>query len=125
MHIGVSLVSNSSVTCPGDTILFTCTQPGTSLQWRVDPPEDSGLMSAIQNNIFIASLSQVGQAYTLGEGMVIFEATFEGSEDGVMISILINLSEVSLLNGSIVTCTTTGVDIFPIQSQLTILSVGE
>ena len=119
------MVSNSSVTCPGDTVLFTCKQLGTSLQWRIDPPEDSGLMSATQDNIFIASLSQVGQTYIFGEDMVIFEATFEGSEDGVMTSTLINLSEVSLLNGSFVTCSTTGVDILPIQSQLTILSVGE
>ncbi len=111
--------------CPGETILFTCNQTGTSLQWKVDPPEESSLMSAVQDNVFIASLSQVGQSYTFGEDMVMFEATFIGSEDGVMTSTLINLNEVSLLNGSNVTCITTGVDSLPMKSQLTILSAGE
>ena len=82
-------------------------------------------MSAVQDNIFVASLSQVGQSYTFGEDMVMFEATLIGSEDGVMTSTLINLSEVSLLNGSNVTCSTTSVDTLPTMSRLIILSAGE
>ncbi len=122
MHIDGFLVTNSSVVCPGDTLLFICMQPGTSLRWRVDPPTESGLVSVIQSNIFISS--QVGRSVIIGES-ISFEATLVSSEDGNMTSTLINLSEVSVLNGSIVTCSTTGVTTHPVESQLTILSVGE
>ncbi len=81
-------MSNNSVACLGETVLFTCTQPGTSLRWSVDPPAESGLMS-VQSSIFIAS--QVGRSTMFGEDIG-FEATLVSSEDGILMSTLINLS---------------------------------
>ncbi len=116
-----SLVTNSSVSCPGETVLFICTQPGIGLRWLVDPPAESGLMS-VQSSIFIAS--QVGRSTMFGEEIT-FKAALVSSEDGIMMSTLINLSEVSVLNGSIVTCTANTGITEPVESQQTILSAGE
>ncbi len=51
-------MSNSSVACPGDTVLFTCTQRGSALQWRVDPPAESGLMSVMQPDLLPQKLAK-------------------------------------------------------------------
>ncbi len=84
----------------------------------MDPPAESGLMSVIQPDLFT---SQVGRSTTFGEE-IRFEATLVSSEDGILVSTLINLSEVSVLNGSIVTCATVGSTL--LESQQTILSGG-
>ncbi len=87
----------------------------------MDPPAESGLMS-VQSSIFIAS--QVGRSTTFGEEIT-FEATLVSSEDGILMSTLINLSEVSVLNGTIVTCATSTGGTEPVESQQTILSAGK
>ncbi len=115
-------MSNSSVVCPGEAVLFTCSVPGdmsSTLRWQVDPPAESGLMT-MQSTLFLGS--QVGRRDTFGFEMIMFEAVLVSSDGVNLTSILINLSEVSVLDGSIVTCTATSITV---AKQQTILVAGE
>ncbi len=95
-------MSNMSVACPGEAVLFTCSVTGTTVRWQVDPPAESGLMS-VQSTLFIGS--NVGRRDTFGSGAVMFEAVLVSNDGGTLTSTLINLSEVSVLDDSNVTCT--------------------
>ncbi len=86
--------------CPGEAVLFTCSGLGISMRWQVDPPSESGLMS-VQSAILLGSI--VGRRDTFG--VIMFEAVLVSNDGGTLTSTLINLSEVSVLDGSNVTCT--------------------
>ncbi len=90
--------------CLGEAVLFTCSKPGTALRWQVDPPAESGLMS-VQSTIFLGSI--VGRRDTFGSGVIMFEAVLASNDGGTLTSTLINFSDVSLLDGSNITCTVT------------------
>ncbi len=45
-------MSNTSVACPGEAVMFTCSMAGFSMRWQVDPPAESGLMT-VQSAIFL------------------------------------------------------------------------
>ncbi len=94
-------MSNTSVACSGEAVLFTCSKPANALRWKVDPPAESGLMT-VRSTIFLGS--GVGRRDTFGSG-VMFEAVLVSNDGGTLTSTLINLSEVSVLDGSNVTCT--------------------
>ena len=119
-------MSNSSVACPGEAVLFTCSVPGdmsSVLRWQVDPPAESGLMT-MQSTLFLGSL--VGRRDTFGFGVIMFEAVLVSSDGVNLTSTLINLSEVSILDGSIVTCTVVNSDATTVvELQQTILVAGE
>ncbi|XP_064400886.1 uncharacterized protein LOC135347001 isoform X2 [Halichondria panicea] len=120
----LDLMYNTSVACPGETVLFTCFVPGgVALQWRVDPPAESMLMSEVQINPFNI-FSQVGRRDTFGSGVIMFEAVFVSNDDGNLTSTLINLSEVSVLDGSNVTCVATINNGVAIESQQTVTVAG-
>ncbi len=110
-------MSNTSVACPGEAVLFTCSSPGTSLTWQVDLRSPAG--TSLQN--FLPS--QVGGRRTLGPGVIIFEAVLVSNDGGTLTSTLINLSEVSVLDDSNVTCTVTNNG--PMSQQQTIMVAGE
>ena len=95
-------MSNTSVACPGEAVLFTCSSPGTSVRWQVAPPAESGLMY-VQSAILLGS--GVGRRDTFGSGVIMFEAVLVSNDGGTLTSTLINLSEVSVLDDSNVTCT--------------------
>ena len=95
-------MSNTSVACPGEAVLFTCSSSVNSLRWQVDPPAESGLMT-VQSAILLGSI--VGRRDTFGSGVIMFEAVLVSNDGGTLTSTLINLSEVSVLDGSNVTCT--------------------
>ncbi|XP_064402713.1 uncharacterized protein LOC135348428 [Halichondria panicea] len=116
-----SLVSNSSVACPGEAVLFTCSSPGTTVRWQVNPPAESGLMS-VQSIIFLGS--GVGRRDTFGSGVIMFEAVLVSNDGGTLTSTLINLSEVSVLDGSNVTCTLVGGGGDVMESQQTTVVVA-
>ncbi|XP_064403854.1 titin-like [Halichondria panicea] len=97
-----SLMSNTSVACPGEAVLFTCSSPGTALIWQVDLLSPTG--TSLQS-FFLPS--QVGIPRTLESGVIIFEAVLVSNDGGNLTSTLINLSEVSVLDDSNVTCTVT------------------
>ncbi len=109
-------MSNSSVTCPGEAVLYTCSSPGASLIWQVDLGPN---MASLQT-FFLSSQVDVRRALTYG--VITFEAVF--NSDGVnLMSTLINLSEVSVLDGSNVTCTVTNNGV--LSQQQTIMVAGE
>ncbi len=95
-------MSNTSVACPGEAVLFTCSKPALTVRWRMDPPAESGLMS-VRSAILLGS--GVGRRDTFGSGVIMFEAVLVSNDGGTLTSTLINLSEVSALDGSNVTCT--------------------
>ncbi len=64
-------MSNTSVACPGEAVLFTCSGLGSTVRWQVDPPAESGLMS-VQSAILLGS--GVGRRDTFGSGVIMFEA---------------------------------------------------
>ncbi len=114
-------MSNTSVVCPGETVLFTCSGTGTALRWQVEPPAEFGLMS-VQSAIFLSSL--VGRRDTFGSGVIMFEAVLVINDGGTLTSTLINLSEVSVLDGSNVTCSVFNSNSINVELQ-TILVAGE
>ncbi len=73
-----SLMSNTSVACPGEVVLFTCSLTGTTLRWKVDPPAESGLMS-VQSTPLPGSIP--GQRITRS-GVIMFEVVVV-SNDGL------------------------------------------
>ena len=120
-----SLVSNTSVACPGEAVLFTCSVPGdmsSTVRWQVDPPAESGLMT-VRSTIFLGSI--VGRRDTFGSGVIMFEAVLVSNDGGTLTSTLINLSEVSVLDGSNVTCTATDSNGITVVIQHTISVAGE
>ncbi len=117
-------MSNTSVACPGEAVLFTCSVTGVALQWRIDSPAESGLMSVVQSDAFLFS-SLAGRRDTLRSGVIIFEAIFLSNDGGNLTSTLINLSEASVLDSSIVTCIVTVSGGTPIESHHTIIVAGE
>ncbi len=117
-------MSNTSVVCPGEAVLFTCSSPGLAMQWRVDPPSESELMSVAQSEAFLSS-APPGQNDTLRSGVIMFEAVFVSNDGGTLTSTLINLSEVSVLDDSNVTCTVTVSGGMPIESHQIIIVAGK
>ena len=115
-------MSNTSVACPGEAVPFTCSKPATALRWQVDLPAEFGLTS-VQSAIFLGS--NVGRRDTFGSGVIMFEAVLVSSDGGTVTSTLINLSEVSVLDGSNVTCTSTVTDGGVIELQQTVIVAGK
>ncbi len=114
-------MSNTSVACPGEAVLFTCSGLGISIRWRVDPPAESGLMS-VQSAILLGS--GVGRRDTFGSGVIMFETVLVSNDGGTLTSTLINLSEVSALDGSNVICTlSNNQDSFEFQQRISVASL--
>ncbi len=114
-------MSNTSVACPGEAVLFTCSSSVNSLRWQVDPPAESGLMT-VQSAILLGSI--VGRRDTFGYGGIMFEAVLVSSNGGNLTSTLINLSEVSALDGSNVTCIyTNNQDMLEFQRRISVASM--
>ncbi len=101
-------MSNTSVACPGEaSSVHMLYMAGFSMRWQVDSPAESGLMS-VQSAIFLGSI--VGRRDTFGSGVIMFEAVLVSNDDGTLTSTLVNLIEVSVLDGRYVTCALTGLD---------------
>ncbi len=116
-------MSNTSVACPGEAVLFTCSATGTTVRWQVDPPAESGLMS-VQSTLFFRS--DVGRKDTFESGAIMFEAVLVSNDGENLTSTLINLSEVSVLDDSNVTCSVTQSNgITVVELQQTISVAGE
>ena len=96
-----TLVSSVSVACPGQTVLFTCTSPGSFIQWSVDPPPGSGLSRARSGFL---SASELDQTFTFGSTGFMFQAVLTDASGGNLTTTLTTVTEVSSLRGSTVTC---------------------
>ncbi len=89
----------------------------------MDPPAESGLMS-VQSNIVLALSAMPGDNERFGSGVIMFEAVFVSNDGGTLTSTLINLSEVSVLDGSSVTCTiNNNQDLIPFQQRISVASL--
>ena len=95
-------MSNVSVACPGQTVLFTCTLPGSVIQWSVDPPPGSGLSRADSG---ILSATELDQTFTFGSTGFMFQYVLTDVSGGNLTTTLTTITEVSSLRGSMVTCT--------------------
>ncbi len=60
---------------------------------------------SVQSAVFLGSI--VGRRDTFGSGVIMFEAVLVSNDGGTLTFTLINLSPVSVLDGSNVTCTVT------------------
>ena len=98
-------MSNVSVACPGQTVSFTCTLPGSFVQWSVDPPPASGLSRAVSGFL---SANELDQTFTFGSTGFMFQAVLTDVSGGNLTTALNTITEVSSLSGSMVTCTGEG-----------------
>ena len=95
-------MSNVSVACPGQTVLFTCTLPGSVVQWSVNPPPGSGLSRA--DSGILTTATELDQTFTLGSTGFMFQYVLTDASGGNITTTLTTITEVSLLSGSMVTC---------------------
>ncbi len=87
---------NTSVACPGEAVLFTCSMPGTSFEMGGESSNSmTSLSSVVQTDAFFPS--QVSRRTTVGSDVLMFEAVLVS---GTLMSTLINLSQVSVLDSS-------------------------
>ena len=94
-------MSSVRVACPGQTITFTCTSPGSNIQWSVDPPPGSGLSPARSGFL---SASEIDQTDTFGSTGFMFLYVLTDASGGILTATLTTITEVSSLSGSMVTC---------------------
>ena len=94
-------MSNVSVACPGQTVAFSCTLPGSVIRWSVDPPPGSGLSRA-DSAILIAT--ELDQIFTFGSTGFMFQYVLTVASEGNLTTTLTTITEISLLRGSMVTC---------------------
>ncbi len=105
--------SGDGAACPNDPVVFTCI--GNNLVWTIDPPPNhavTGMLSVVvfESNGIGPLLPPSGP-----EGFM-FQAAITATSSDSLTSTLTTLTEVSSLNGTIVTC---------ISESLTITLAGE
>ncbi len=105
--------SGDGVACPNDPVVFTCSVGRTSLLWRVDPTPDY-LVSVTQ-----VITSSTGSIPPAGVEGFMFQAAVAATSNGTLTSTLTTITEVSRLNGSVVSC------LGDITESLTINVAGE
>ncbi len=86
--------------CPNDPVVFTCSVGRTSLRWAVDPPP--GYVVSYQISQII--LYYTGTLLPVGVEGFMFQAAVADTSNGSLTSTLTTITEVSRLNGSVVSC---------------------
>ena len=102
-HCTATLTSNPNVACPDNTVTFTCTLPGDRVRWEVTPPPGSGLSS-----IAATVINNTVPTFTFGNPGFTFHAVLTNISGGMAISTLTTVTNVSLLEGSMVMCNVLG-----------------
>ena len=105
-----TLTSLSIVSCPDDTVTFTCTLLSSFIQWDVIPP---------QGAIFSITLISVNNEETRGNPA--FRGVLTDSSRRMLTAILTSLSEASTVEGTMVEC----VGVSSQEGPLTITVAGE
>ncbi len=90
--------------CPNDPVVFTCSVSGTVLQWIADPPPNYVVSGQVRQLLFSTTVNLLPAG---AEGFM-FQAALTNTSNGTLISTLTTITEVSLLNGSVVTCSSGG-----------------
>ena len=85
--------------CPDDhTVTFTCTLSSTDVQWIVTPPPSSGFGEA--SGIASSDLRNL----SIGVSGFMFQAAFTELSGGMATSTLTTVTDVALLDGTMVMC---------------------
>ena len=98
-----TLISDMDVACPQGMITFTCTLPGsgsTVFSWEVMPPAVSSLSTAS----ILLQPNQLNIERTFGEQGFMFQAILTDINETMATSTLTAVTEVLLLEGSMVSC---------------------
>ena len=95
------MTSNTSAACPDETVLFTCTVSGTVIRWDLTPPPGANLGLTTD---FLSLTTDVPSGRTLGSPMFVFQGEIIELSDGMVTAILVTVTEVSVLEGSMVVC---------------------
>ena len=94
MHFfAATLTSTPTVSCPDDTVTFTCTLPGIFIRWGVTPPQGAQ---------FSISLSASNTDSTRGNPA--FRGVLTDSSGGMLTATLTSLSDASTVEGTMVLC---------------------
>ncbi len=83
--------------CPGDTVTFTCTLPGSLIRWKVTPPTVHG--PSFRLTLIFTSSENVA----VTEGNPAFRGVLTDSS-GPLTATLTSLSEASIVEGTMVLC---------------------
>ena len=86
------------MSCPGDTVTFTCTLPGSLIRWKVTPPTVQGASFRL-TLIFTGSVN-----VAVTEGNPAFRGVLTDSSGGMLTATLTSLSEASTVEGFMVEC---------------------
>ena len=101
-----TLTTSTAVACPGETVTFTCTQPAPLrsevVTWTVNPPANYVITMPATRTIF-GSIS-LNLQISFGEEGFMFQAALISIDDSQYTSTLTTVTDVALLNGSIVQC---------------------
>ena len=98
-------MSSLEVACTGDAVTFTCTVAGAILQWEVNPPASSGF-TLIDDTVSSSTSINVPQVLGSNPGFQ-FQRLRTAAQEGLK-STLATISNISSLNGTMVTCQTQG-----------------
>ncbi len=99
--------------CPDDTVIFTCTLPGSIIQWRATSPQGQALFS----------INLIGSNTDETQGNPAFRGVLTDSSGGNVTSTLTSLSVASTVEGIMVECL--GESISSLVGPLTITIAGE
>ena len=89
-----TLTSTPTVACPDDTVIFTCTLPGSIIQWRATSPQGQALFS----------INLIGSNTDETQGNPAFRGVLTDSSGGNVTSTLTSLSVASTVEGIMVEC---------------------
>ena len=93
--------SGDGAACPNDPVVFTYSVSGTVLQWIADPPPGYVVSGQVRQLLFSISGTLLPARV---EGFMFVTNT----SNGTLTSTLTTITEASLLNGSVVTCSSRG-----------------
>ncbi len=120
-QLALSSSAGDGAFCPNQangTAIFTCSViNGRHLRWTVDPPPGYVVSEPVTQLIFSTTVTTVPTGI---EGFM-FQSAVTDTTNGTLTSTLTTITEVSLLNGGLVTCSSSGI----MESQtITILVAG-
>lgn len=115
VHVVVlaTLETNVSIVCPNDAITYTCIVTGDTLQWSLIAPT----MVVISAPVLSFTPIDVPQIVGMEQGFL-FERVRTVANSGSLRSTLTTITDISLLRGSMVTCTGENQTLGPLTVQV-------
>ncbi len=105
----LNLISSTgdSASCPNNSVVFTCSVNRSVLQWIAVPPPGHSVLGQVIVTLFQSS--PVGIQLPVGVEGFMFQHAVTDASNSSLTSTLTIITEVFLLNGSVVTCSSGGV----------------